>query len=171
MLVLTRKNNQKIQIGDNVTLTILNVKGNTVKVGIDAPRDIRVLRGELPVATQAQVSQSAGSQSAGSQSVGSQSAESQSTDLPMSRVKEISIVYSDEPSTEIMRSEFKRNEQPQQTKSQPRNRKSNQSPAIPLTQSDRKPFQGNARLRDIVKQITGQPNQSLNQSLSKTPLS
>jgi len=48
MLVLTRKHQEQIRIGDNVTLTILKVKGNTVKVGIEAPREVRVVRGELP---------------------------------------------------------------------------------------------------------------------------
>lgn len=48
MLVLTRKLQQRIQIGDQITVTILRVKGNTVRVGIDAPRDVRVIRGELP---------------------------------------------------------------------------------------------------------------------------
>lgn len=47
MLVLTRKANQQIQIGDNVVVTILQIKGNTVRVGIEAPRDVRVIRGEL----------------------------------------------------------------------------------------------------------------------------
>jgi carbon storage regulator CsrA len=47
MLVLTRKANQQIQIGDGVVITILQVKGNTVRVGIDAPREVRVVRGEL----------------------------------------------------------------------------------------------------------------------------
>lgn len=48
MLVLTRKVEQKIQIGDNITVTILRVKGQTVRVGIEAPQDVRVLRAELP---------------------------------------------------------------------------------------------------------------------------
>jgi carbon storage regulator CsrA len=47
MLVLTRKANQQIQIGDGIVITILQVKGNTVRVGIDAPREVRVVRGEL----------------------------------------------------------------------------------------------------------------------------
>src|SRR5688572_12361008 len=47
MLVLTRKANQQIQIGDGIVITILQVKGNTVRVGIEAPREVRVLRGEL----------------------------------------------------------------------------------------------------------------------------
>lgn len=49
MLVLTRKTQEKIQIGDNITVTILRVKGQAVRVGIDAPRDVRVIRTELPV--------------------------------------------------------------------------------------------------------------------------
>ncbi len=49
MLVLTRKFQESIRIGDNVTITILRVKGNTVRVGIDAPRNVRVVRGELPL--------------------------------------------------------------------------------------------------------------------------
>jgi carbon storage regulator CsrA len=48
MLVLTRKLQQQIKIGDQITVTILKVKGNTVRVGITAPREVRVVRGELP---------------------------------------------------------------------------------------------------------------------------
>jgi carbon storage regulator CsrA len=48
MLVLTRKLQQQIKIGEQVTITILRVKGQTVRVGIEAPRDVRVVRGELP---------------------------------------------------------------------------------------------------------------------------
>lgn len=48
MLVLSRKSQQQIQIGDNITISILQVKGNVVRVGIEAPRDVRVVRGELP---------------------------------------------------------------------------------------------------------------------------
>jgi carbon storage regulator CsrA len=48
MLVLTRKFQQQIKIGDQITVTILRVKGQTVRVGIDAPREVRVVRGELP---------------------------------------------------------------------------------------------------------------------------
>ena len=47
MLVLTRKASQQIQIGDGIVITILQVKGNTVRVGIEAPREVRVIRGEL----------------------------------------------------------------------------------------------------------------------------
>lgn len=47
MLVLTRKANEKIRIGDNITITILRTKGKTVRVGIEAPHEVAVLRGEL----------------------------------------------------------------------------------------------------------------------------
>lgn len=47
MLVLTRKTQQKIQIGPNIVVTILQVKGQAVRVGIEAPRDVSVLRTEL----------------------------------------------------------------------------------------------------------------------------
>ena len=52
MLVLTRKQNEKIQIGDNIYLTVLRIKGNTVRLGIEAPQDVRVVRGELPPQTE-----------------------------------------------------------------------------------------------------------------------
>ncbi len=48
MLVLARRQQEQIRIGSNITITILRVKGQTVRVGIDAPRDIHVVRGELP---------------------------------------------------------------------------------------------------------------------------
>ncbi len=48
MLVLSRKQNQEIIIGDNIKITVLKMKGNTVRLGIEAPRDVNVIRGELP---------------------------------------------------------------------------------------------------------------------------
>ena len=47
MLVLTRRPNEAIVIGDNVVITILSVQGNQVRVGIDAPRDVIVDREEI----------------------------------------------------------------------------------------------------------------------------
>lgn len=47
MLVLTRKQQETIRIGQDVTITILRIKGNSIQLGIDAPRAVRVIRGEL----------------------------------------------------------------------------------------------------------------------------
>ena len=47
MLVLTRKQKESIKIGDSIVVTILRVQGQSVRVGIEAPRDVRVVRGEL----------------------------------------------------------------------------------------------------------------------------
>ena len=48
MLVLTRKKEETIRIGDNIVVKVVRVKGNTVRIGIDAPESIAVRRGELP---------------------------------------------------------------------------------------------------------------------------
>jgi carbon storage regulator CsrA len=48
MLVLTRKLQQQIKIGEQITITVVRVKGNTVRLGVAAPRDMRVVRAELP---------------------------------------------------------------------------------------------------------------------------
>jgi carbon storage regulator CsrA len=47
MLVLTRKLDEAIRIGGDIKITILRVKGNTVRIGIEAPREVRVVRDEL----------------------------------------------------------------------------------------------------------------------------
>lgn len=47
MLVLTRKPQETIRIGDNITITVIKTKGNSVRLGIEAPTDVSVLRGEL----------------------------------------------------------------------------------------------------------------------------
>jgi carbon storage regulator CsrA len=51
MLVLSRKAQERIQIGNNVVVTVLRVKGNMVRIGIEAPKNIRVIRTELPAQT------------------------------------------------------------------------------------------------------------------------
>jgi carbon storage regulator len=53
MLVLTRKLQEKIRIGDHITITILKTKGKAVRVGIEAPAEVPVIRGELSFAGQA----------------------------------------------------------------------------------------------------------------------
>ena len=47
MLVLTRKPGESIHIGNNIVLTVLSLKSNQVRVGIQAPPDVRILRQEL----------------------------------------------------------------------------------------------------------------------------
>ena len=47
MLVLTRKPGEKVVIGNGITVTVVGVTGNKVRVGIDAPEQVRILRGEL----------------------------------------------------------------------------------------------------------------------------
>lgn len=47
MLVLSRKPGQKIHIGDNVTVTVVEIQGNRVRLAFEAPQDVHILRGEL----------------------------------------------------------------------------------------------------------------------------
>ena len=47
MLVMTRRIGEKIMIGSNITLTILSVHGNQVRIGVDAPREVGVHREEI----------------------------------------------------------------------------------------------------------------------------
>ena len=47
MLILTRRNGESLKIGDDVTITVLGVKGNQVRIAIDAPREISVHREEV----------------------------------------------------------------------------------------------------------------------------
>ena len=47
MLVLTRKSNQSIMIGDEIEISVLSVMGEKVRIGIQAPRDVPVFRKEV----------------------------------------------------------------------------------------------------------------------------
>lgn len=47
MLVLTRRESETLYIGDNVVVTVLSIKGNQVRIGITAPREVNVARQEL----------------------------------------------------------------------------------------------------------------------------
>lgn len=49
MLVLSRKIGEKIVIDEHITITVLSIKGNTVKLGIEAPSEIGIRRSELVV--------------------------------------------------------------------------------------------------------------------------
>jgi carbon storage regulator len=47
MLILTRNINQVIKIGDNINIMVLGVRGNQVKIGVEAPKEVSVHREEI----------------------------------------------------------------------------------------------------------------------------
>jgi len=47
MLILTRRVGETLKIGDDVNVTVLGVKGNQVRIGVDAPKDVAVHREEI----------------------------------------------------------------------------------------------------------------------------
>lgn len=62
MLILTRRPGESIHIGDDITITILGVKGNQVRVGVNAPKEVAVHREEVAerIATQKAVASEQG---------------------------------------------------------------------------------------------------------------
>lgn len=59
MLVLMRKKNEAIRIGDDITVTVVKVHGDKVRLGIDAPEDVKVHRQEVYESIQRQIEQEA----------------------------------------------------------------------------------------------------------------
>jgi carbon storage regulator len=47
MLILSRKINEKIMIGDDISISIIEVRGDQVRLGVDAPRSVKVFRQEV----------------------------------------------------------------------------------------------------------------------------
>lgn len=47
MLALTRKIGERLVIGDNITVTVVDIKGDSVRLAIDAPRAVKIYRGEI----------------------------------------------------------------------------------------------------------------------------
>ena len=47
MLVLTRKKGERIHLGESIVLTVLALKGNQVRLGVEAPKDVVILREEI----------------------------------------------------------------------------------------------------------------------------
>lgn len=47
MLVLSRKEGERLVIGDNITIVVSKINGNRVSIGIEAPREVRIVREEL----------------------------------------------------------------------------------------------------------------------------
>jgi carbon storage regulator len=54
MLMMTRRAGQKIVLGDNITIEVVEVAGNTVRLGVDAPRSVPVYREEIWTAVRAE---------------------------------------------------------------------------------------------------------------------
>ncbi len=94
MLVLSRKEGERLVIGENVVVTVNRISGNRITLGIEAPRDVRIVRGELEQQTedssqpaepqqQAATSQQAASQQAtGQQATGGASKPAGRATLP-----------------------------------------------------------------------------------------
>ncbi len=47
MLILTRKHNESIMVGDNIEIVVLEIKGDQIKLGVKAPKNVKVHRGEV----------------------------------------------------------------------------------------------------------------------------
>ena len=47
MLVLTRKKDQALIIGDNIIITVLDIQGDQIRIGVDAPKSVKIFRKEL----------------------------------------------------------------------------------------------------------------------------
>lgn len=62
MLVLSRKERERIRLGDSIVLTVVQVSGDRVRLGVEAPADVLILREELePFSTTPNASSGAGS--------------------------------------------------------------------------------------------------------------
>mgnify|MGYP006281027731 CR=1 FL=1 len=64
MLILTRRIGEVLRIGDDVAITVLGIKGNQVRIGIDAPKDVAVHREEIYQRIKSETEDDEGNQSA-----------------------------------------------------------------------------------------------------------
>jgi carbon storage regulator CsrA len=97
MLVLSRKANEQIQIGPNITITILKVKGLAVRIGIEAPDDVKVMRTEVTERLAAEAAESS------SQTVENKQKRRGSADRGHNHPGETHLSPSTEPSAESPR--------------------------------------------------------------------
>lgn len=79
MLVLSRQRDESIIIGDNIVITVVDVRGDKVRLGIDAPKEIPVHRQEVYEAIQRESIRAAQPRSSDAQAAPGQSPTSQST--------------------------------------------------------------------------------------------
>ncbi|GAB5380255.1 MAG: carbon storage regulator CsrA [Aliiglaciecola sp.] len=63
MLILTRRVGETLMVGDEVTVTVLGVKGNQVRIGVNAPKEVSVHREEIYMRIQAEKNGQAGDRS------------------------------------------------------------------------------------------------------------
>ena len=87
MLVLTRKLREQIRVGENITIAVLEIKGSRVRLGIEAPREVRVVRNELgPKEDQAAAVASVADASAGEDDQGEAADESDTVSTTTARI-------------------------------------------------------------------------------------
>ncbi|MFN7735470.1 MAG: carbon storage regulator [Pirellula sp.] len=51
MLILSRRESERVYLGDDIVLTIVRVNGDKVRIGVEAPSNVKILRTELEIAT------------------------------------------------------------------------------------------------------------------------
>lgn len=84
MLILTRRAGETLMIGDDVTITVLGVKGNQVRIGVNAPKDVSVHREEIYQRIQQEKSQSKSATADSEDSIGNQLPRTPMTDKDQS---------------------------------------------------------------------------------------
>ncbi|EMI43064.1 carbon storage regulator [Rhodopirellula sp. SWK7] len=87
MLVLTRKLNEQIKIGNDITITVIKLRNNQIRLGIDAPRDVRVLRAELGESVADAIVSADAAQNAKAKANDSEASKANAATTPTNRVR------------------------------------------------------------------------------------